>query len=90
MEVMYVHYTHWASIQVTNPIVQGFFVKIRPNLELREGRDMFSLSCNIRSLVSPRKTNKLNSLGGGGGGVDIGNIPISEKRPHLYVSDRFK
>ena len=42
------------------------FVNIWPSLELREGRPIFSPSFSIRSLVSPRKSLKLNSLEGGG------------------------
>ena len=49
---------------------RGIYDVIRhiwPNLELQEGRHIFSQSCSIRSLVSPRKSIKLNSLRGGGG-----------------------
>ena len=74
-------------------VVQDIFVKIWPSLELREGRQIFSPSFSIRSLVS-QKSLKLNLLWEGGNFgpspfFNISNIPILEK-PLLYVTDRFK
>ena len=51
---------------VMSPLAQGIFVNIWPNLELREGRRIYSPSCSIKSLASMTK-NKSYSLGGGGG-----------------------
>ena len=46
-------------------LAQGIFVNIWPNLELREGRRIFSPCCSIRSLVPPRKSLMFKSLGRG-------------------------
>ena len=60
----------------------------------REQTD-FSPSCSIRYLVSPRKNLKLSSLGGRGGGIDLGpgwRVEVSTAAFHaiVIVSRRFE